>query len=202
MEKIELEVIQVNNSEIVLHSYKVVLKEVHGTRIFGITIGVAEAHSISIAIEKLVPKRPFTHDLMMSLLDTFGIVLEEVLIYKFEEGIFYSKLVCKFGDEYFEIDSRTSDALAIALRVGCPIYAGRHVVDAVAGIDKGGISEGGFVAKEEEKSEIREKNDQNHSLAAKSLEELKEMLNEVLEQEDYVQAIKIRDEIMKREEKG
>ena len=122
MKKIELEIIALSHSVTQSHSFAVVLGEVGGTRRLPIVIGGFEAQAIAVALDNMKPSRPLTHDLMKTICDTFEIELEYVYINKLLDGVFYSNLICRKGAETFEIDSRTSDALALAVRFDCPIY--------------------------------------------------------------------------------
>ena len=142
------------------------------------------------------PSRPLTHDLMKNFMSAFSIDLHEIIISDLQEGIFYSKLVCSSENDTIEIDSRTSDALALAVRFGCPVYTYEHILES-AGIlmeDTGGTKKRKSSTTIEDESDATGK----ASIKAMSLEELETLLNEVLEQEDYIQAIAIRDEIKNR----
>ncbi len=164
-----------------------------------IIIGGFEAQAIAIFLEKMKPQRPLTHDLFKNFADSFGIRLIEVVINKFEEGIFYSKLVCEKDGEIKEIDSRTSDAVALALRFGCPIYADEAIVDE-AGIV---IEESESEPEEEElKAEVHKEPDPaGYAYEDYLLEELEELLQKAIEEENYEEASRIRDEIKRRKER-
>ncbi len=129
MKKIELEIVALSHSITQTHSYAVVLGEVDGLRRLPIVIGGFEAQAIAVALERMQPSRPLTHDLFANFMTTFGIELTEVLIYKLEEGIFFSKLMCRHEGENVEIDSRTSDALAMAVRANCKIYTYENILE-------------------------------------------------------------------------
>src|ERR671928_924869 len=133
MRKIELEIVALSHSITQTHSYAVVLGEVNGLRRLPIVIGGFEAQAIAVALEKMQPSRPLTHDLMKNFMAAFGIELHEIVISDLQEGIFYSKLVCSSDHDTIEIDSRTSDALALAVRFGCPVYTYEHILES-AGI--------------------------------------------------------------------
>src|ERR1044071_7049717 len=140
MKKIELEIVALSHSITQTHSYAVVLGEVNGLRRLPIVIGGFEAQAIAVALEKMQPSRPLTHDLMKNFMTAFAIDLHEIIISDLQEGIFYSKLVCSTDHDTIEIDSRTSDALALAVRFGCPVYTYEHILES-AGIlmdDPGG----------------------------------------------------------------
>jgi bifunctional DNase/RNase len=194
MQKIELEIVALSHSITQSNSYAVILGEVGGIRRLPIVIGGFEAQAIAVALENMHPSRPLTHDLMKNFMIAFDIQLQEVYINDLQEGIFYAKLVCFTANDTIEIDSRTSDALALAVRFGCPIYVNANILDQ-AGIE----NEGG----EKERTNISSENIQpiaSNDLSTLSLSELNTLLNEVLEQEDYMRAIDIRDEIAKRNE--
>ncbi|MBN9386235.1 MAG: bifunctional nuclease family protein [Chitinophagaceae bacterium] len=197
MKKIELEIVALSHSITQTHSYAVVLGEVNGLRRLPIVIGGFEAQAIAVALEKMHPSRPLTHDLMKNFMSAFTIDLQEIIICDLQEGIFYSKLVCVSEHDTVEIDSRTSDALALAVRFGCPIYTYEHILDS-AGIlmedssskkKKTGVTATTTTTPE---GAVRE------DLKIMTIEELGKLLNEVLEQEDYIRAIAIRDEINSR----
>src|SRR3954465_6136416 len=131
MKKIELEIVALSHSITQTHSYAVVLGEVNGLRRLPIVIGGFEAQAIAVALERMQPSRPLTHDLFANFMSTFAIDLSEVVIYKLEEGIFFAKLICQGADgESIEIDSRTSDALALAVRASCRIYTYENILEA------------------------------------------------------------------------
>jgi len=191
MQKIELEIVALSHSITQSNSYAVILGEVGGSRRLPIVIGGFEAQDIAVALENMHPSRPLTHDLMKNFMTSFDIALQEVYICDLQEGIFYSKLVCFTANDTIEIDSRTSDALALAVRFGCPIYVYENILDQ-AGVASEQIQ--GEAAQPIETSTTKKEND----LASLTLSELNDLLNEVLEQEDYIKAIDIRDEIAKR----
>lgn len=200
MKKIELEIVALSHSITQTHSYAVVLGEINGLRRLPIVIGGFEAQAIAVALEKMQPSRPLTHDLMKNFMNAFAIDLHEIIICDLQEGIFYSKLVCSSENDTIEIDSRTSDALALAVRFGCPIYTYENILES-AGIlmeetDKG--------KKKKAKQEVmveEQSNPGNEDLKTMSMEELNSLLSEVLENEDYIRAIAIRDEINSRKKK-
>jgi uncharacterized protein len=194
MKKIELEIVALSHSITQTHSYAVVLGEVNGLRRLPIVIGGFEAQAIAVALEKMQPSRPLTHDLMKNFMNAFNVDLIEVVITDLQEGIFYSKLVCSSENDTVEIDSRTSDALALAVRFGCPVYTFEHILDS-AGI----LMEDTSASKKRKTADIEEgSSGEAGDLRSLSLEELNKLLNEVLEQEDYLRAIAIRDEINNR----
>lgn len=202
MKKTELEIVALSHSITQTHSYAVVLGEINGLRRLPIVIGGFEAQAIAVALEKMQPSRPLTHDLFHNFMSTFDIELTEVVIYKLEEGIFFAKLVCEKDGNSVEIDSRTSDALALAVRTGCRIFTFENILDAAglyldpseAEATSETSAEGPSVSSENEQQ--KDEND----LKKMSLEELKSLLQKILEQEDYVRAISVRDEINRRKE--
>lgn len=193
MKKIELEIVALSHSITQTHSYAVVLGEVNGLRRLPIVIGGFEAQAIAVALERMQPSRPLTHDLMKNFMNAFNVELMEIVINDLQEGIFYSKLVCISEHDTVEIDSRTSDALALAVRFGCPIYTYDNILES-AGI----LMED---TNKKKKTDIQVDDVSSvgrEELSKLSLEELQNLLNEVLEQEDYIRAINIRDEMNKR----
>lgn len=202
MKKIELEIVALSHSITQTHSYAVVLGEVDGLRRLPIVIGGFEAQAIAVALERMQPSRPLTHDLFANFMNTFGIELTEVMIYKLEEGIFFSKLMCRHDGEVVEIDSRTSDALAMAVRANCKIYTFENILEA-AGLYL--EQPEGEAASAEEPGEqkpgkipVSGKAMADNDMKSMNMEELNALLQKVLEQEDYVRAINIRDEINSR----
>lgn len=183
-------------------AYALVLSEIEGTRTLPIIIGAFEAQSIAIALEtEIRPPRPLTHDLFKTFSDTFDINIKEVIIHKLVDGVFFSSLVCEREDKEEVIDTRTSDAIAIAVRFNAPIYTYENI------LDKAGI----YLKVEEEMAlenkqqssdislEIEEivKEDKSN-FASLSLKELHNQLNNAVADENYELAAKIRDEISKR----
>ena len=198
MKKIELEIVALSHSITQTHSYAVVLGEVNGLRRLPIVIGGFEAQAIAVALEKMHPSRPLTHDLMKNFMNAFNIDMQEIVICDLQEGIFYSKLVCISENDTVEIDSRTSDALALAVRFGCPIYTYEPILES-AGI----LMEDTSTKKKKTGATVTTEKEPGATddLKALNLEELNTLLNEVLEQEDYIRAIAIRDEINSRRKK-
>ncbi|MHB1922879.1 MAG: bifunctional nuclease family protein [Chitinophagaceae bacterium] len=202
MKKIELEIVALSHSITQTHSYAVVLGELNGLRRLPIVIGGFEAQAIAVALEKMQPSRPLTHDLMKNFLNAFHVDLQEVIISNLQEGIFYAKLICINHVDTIEIDSRTSDALALAVRFGCPIYTYENILESA------GILLEDSSAKKEKKipgslpSTITERpKGADADLPSMNLEELNRLLQEVLDQEDYIRAIAIRDEINRKKSK-
>ncbi|MCX6331493.1 MAG: bifunctional nuclease family protein [Bacteroidetes bacterium] len=190
MEKIELEIVALSHSITQSNSYAVILGEVNGLRRLPIVIGGFEAQAIAVALENMHPSRPLTHDLMKNFMTAFNIQLQEVYICDLQEGIFYSKLVCFTANDTIEIDSRTSDAIALAVRFGCPIYVYSNILEQ-AGLANESADKSMLSTTMNEPTPIND-------LSNLSLIELNHLLKEVLEQEDYIRAIDIRDEINKK----
>src|SRR5271154_5869037 len=190
MKEIELEIVALSHSITQTHSYAVVLGEVNGLRRLPIVIGGFEAQAIAVALEKMHPSRPLTHDLMKNFMGAFDIDLQEIIICDLQEGIFYSKLICTNEHNTVEIDSRTSDALALAVRFGCPIFTYENILES-AGI----LMEDSATKKKKTITTTTTEGGSRDDLKSLSLEELNTLLGEVLEQEDYIRAIAIRDEI-------
>ena len=203
MKKIELEIIALSHSITQSNSYAVVLGEVNGLRRLPIVIGGFEAQAIAVALERMKPTRPLTHDLMKNFMMAFQIDLHEVVISRLHEGVFYSQLLCSSENDTIEIDSRTSDALALAVRFGCPIYTYESVLENASNVTEmeetkaGGQVEAVSVEGNDSTSE-----DLHANLSGLTMEELQQKLAEVLENEDYLQAIAIRDEISSRNQSG
>lgn len=193
MKKIELEIVTLSHSISQSHNYAVVLGEMEGTRKLPIVIGSFEAQAIAVAMEKMNPNRPLTHDLFKNALDTFDIEIKEVVINNLLDGIFYARLVCARNGETVEIDSRTSDAIAMAVRANCPIYTFDFILESA-----------GVILEDSEEKQVTASNPRKErsgtSFNQYSLEALNKMLEEVLAEEDYEKAAKIRDEINKRRE--
>jgi len=190
MKKIELEIVALSHSITQTHSYAVVLGEVNGLRRLPIVIGGFEAQAIAVALERMQPSRPLTHDLMKNFMMAFNIELHEIIINDLQEGIFYSKLICSSDKDTVEIDSRTSDAVALAVRFGCPIYTYDNILESA-----------GILMDEDDKKKkvvVSHNDEGSDDLKKLSVMELEALLNEVLEHEDYIKAASIRDEIKRR----
>ncbi len=203
MKKIELEIVALSHSITQTHSYAVVLGEVNGLRRLPIVIGGFEAQAIAVALEKMQPSRPLTHDLMKNFMNAFAIDLLEIIICDLQEGIFYSKLVCSTENDTVEIDSRTSDAIALAVRFGCPVYTYENILES-AGILMEDTEATKGKKKKAKPTETVVEDDAptgNEDLKTMTLDELNNLLGEVLDSEDYIRAIAIRDEINSRQKK-
>ena len=204
MKKIELEIIALSHSVTQSHSFAVVLGEVGGTRRLPIVIGGFEAQAIAVALDNMKPSRPLTHDLMKTVCDTFALELQYIYISNLLDGVFYSNLVFSNGSKEFEIDSRTSDALALAVRFDCSIYVNENIL-AEAGVEADAHLESQTISTEknlekriEELTAVPSQPTPQANYSAMSLEELNTVLLKAIEQEDYERAARIRDELKKR----
>ncbi|MEO6818460.1 MAG: bifunctional nuclease family protein [Ginsengibacter sp.] len=192
MKKIELEIVALSHSITQTHSYAVVLGEINGLRRLPIVIGGFEAQAIAVALERMQPSRPLTHDLMKNFMIAFNIELHEIIINDLQEGIFFSKLVCSNDKDTVEIDSRTSDAVALAVRFGCPIYTYENILESAGMTTEADTSK--------QKVVVSHTDEGGSSLTKMSLLDLETLLKQVLESEDYIKAASIRDEINSRKE--
>lgn len=204
MKKIELDIVALSHSVTQSHNYAVVLGEQSGTRRLPIVIGGFEAQAIAVAMERMAPNRPLTHDLFKNAFETFDISLREVIINNLLDGIFYARLVCERNGEVYEIDSRTSDALAMAVRFNCPIYTYEFILDAAGVVleEPEGTTKKASTSRSGSGSSKKPSATKAASLTSYSVEELSKLLEESLGKEDYEQAAKIRDEINRRKEEG
>ncbi len=196
MKRIKLKVMGISYSQTQSGAYALILIEENGERRIPIIIGGFEAQAIVIKLENLDPPRPLTHDLFKKFADEFNISVSEVMIYKLEEGVFFSKLVCSNDTKTYSIDSRTSDAVAIALRFGCPIYITEEI------LEKAGITispSDGDVTASGDTDTIFET--ETAKYGSYTDEELYKMIDEAVKTEDYERAASIRDEIEKRKKK-
>lgn len=191
-DRVKLKVMGITYSQIQNGAYALVLAEENGDRRIPIIIGTAGAQSIAIRLEHLTPPRPMTHDLFASFAQGFGIRLREVFVYHYEDGVFSSELLFDDGTRQIRIDSRTSDAIAIALRTQSPIYTTEKI-----------ISEAGIIFQEEPKEKKKEetKTVKRKHLNDYSTKELKERLEEAVRMEAYEKAALIQQELKKREQK-
>ena len=190
---IQLDLVDITPSSSSNGAYVMALTEIAGARSLAIVIGPAEAHSIVIVMEKMPITRPLTHDLFVSLAENFEIHVEEVFIYQMIDGIFYARIVVRGNGKTVEVDSRTSDAVAIAIRFGAPIFCAKEVMDEV-GRDMRALTEGDDLDFDLDITE----EDLEEELSA---EELQVKLDEALQNEDYELASKLRDELEKRNKK-
>lgn len=201
MNKVKLNVLGISYSQTQTGAYALVLTEENGRRRIPIIVGGFEAQAIAIQLEGLKPPRPLTHDLFLNFARTFNIDLLEITVYKLEEGVFYSKLTCDNGQRIVEIDARTSDAIALALRFKCPIYTTEEILKK-AGIildfEKETVSHSDNDADEPSKDPPVQDSSFSEELKRNNLQELKNLLNEAIMEENYEKASMIRDEINRR----
>ena len=197
MQKVRLEISGIAYSQTQSGSYVLTLSEAAGKRKLPIVIGGFEAQAIAVELEKMIPNRPLTHDLIKSFCITYDVIIKEVLIYKFVEGVFYSKLICEKDGAISEIDSRTSDAIAVGVRFNSPIFTLSNVLEE-AGItsDQEDAFESDSIYEEEE--DVFNDEPELSSLVNDSIQDLEKQLQEALENENYELASKLRDEIKKR----
>lgn len=197
MKKVRLEIVGLSYSQTQSGAYALVLGESTGSRRLPIIIGGFEAQAIAIELEKMTPTRPLTHDLFKTFCETFSIEVSEILIYNLVEGIFYAKLICTDGAKEVEIDARTSDAIALAVRFNCPIYTYEFILKS-SGIvlDDEALPS----AENPELAATEESENPEGEYKAKSTEELKNLLQNALDDEQYELASKIRDEINNRKQ--
>lgn len=201
MDKIKLNVLGISYSQTQSGAYALVLTEDDGDRRIPIIVGGFEAQSIAIQLEGLHPPRPLTHDLFLNFSNSFSIKLIEVNIYKLEEGVFYSKLTCDNGKKKIDIDARTSDAIALALRFKCPIYTTEEIMNRsgiVIDFDKDQKSTDDISSVSSSTSKVSSEKKPSSEMKNYDLEELNKMLEEAVMNEDYEKASEIRDEIKKR----
>jgi Uncharacterized conserved protein len=195
MEKrIPLKVYGITISQVETGAYALILGEIDGPRKIPIIVGTPEAQSIVIQLEHITPRRPLTHDLFQAFSQAFGIRLLEVYIYKMVAGVFYAEMLFDNGERQVKIDSRTSDAIAVALRVGCPIYTTEVILQ-----EAGVIIEG----REDSNEPTEEEEDESTAIQqfqSLSTDELNKRLQEAIDDENYEYASKIRDELKKRGE--
>ena len=200
MKKVRLEIVGLSYSQTQSGAYALVLGESSGSRRLPIIIGGFEAQAIAIELEKMSPSRPLTHDLFKSFAQTFDINVTEVLIYNLVEGIFYAKLICSDGSREVEIDARTSDAIALAVRFNCEIYTYEFILKSAGIVLDDDIEVSSISEPTSSVSEVKEssKAADSDEYKGKSSEELKSMLQTALDEEKYEMASKIRDELNQR----
>ena len=194
MEKIQLDIVGLSYSQTQSGAYALVLCETDGQRRLPIIIGGFEAQAIAIELESMQPSRPLTHDLFKSFATEFEIEVTEVIIYNLVEGIFFAKIMCLQNGREVKIDSRTSDAIALAVRFNCPIYTFEFI-----------LGTAGVVVEDQENEDLSE-NDvsmeelvtSKESIESISLDDLESQLKEAIANEDYENASRIRDEIDRR----
>ena len=194
MNKVNLEIVGLTYSESSTGAYVLILGDKNSQRRLPIVIGSAEAESIAVGIDNQHKGRPLTHDLFLRFAKEFGIEIMEVVINRFRDGVYYAMLMCKQGDDLTMVDARPSDAIAIAVRAGCEIYAYETVMD-----------EAGIIMDDMEKPSVDDSDDEpinkgvdKTSLDLLDMNTLEELLQEAIDSEDYQRAAQIRDEINRR----
>ncbi len=188
MEKVQVDILGLSTSPSSAGAYALILKETNGKRKLPIIIGAFEAQSIALELEGMKPPRPLTHDLMRNIIDLFAVSLNEVCINELRDGTFYAKLTIEGLSETQEVDSRPSDAIALAVRYGAPIYVGEEV-----------LNEAGIVSEDEDETEetLTKEEATPVKKPATKIEQLQTSLKEAIEKEDYEKAAKLRDDIRK-----
>lgn len=203
MQKVRLNIVGLTYSQTQSGAYALVMAEANGERRLPIIIGGFEAQSIAIALEKDVqPPRPLTHDLFKDFADHFHVSLQEVVIHKLQDGVFYALLVCNKDGETVELDARTSDAVALALRFRCPVYTYEDILKA-AGIildPKSSDDDSDEFLEESSENEtpIEEGRDESR-FSGLTEAQLQKLLDDAVQNEDYEKAAAIRDELDKRQ---
>ena len=204
MQKVRLNIVGLTYSQTQSGAYALVMAEAEGERRLPIIIGGFEAQSIAIALEKDVkPPRPLTHDLFKDFADHFHVSLQEVIIHKLQDGVFYALLVCNKDGEIVELDARTSDAVALALRFRCPVYTYEDILKA-AGIildpDTKEAAEETPDGEGEPTAGATESGQDESRFSGLTVKQLEKLLDDAVNSEDYEKAAAIRDELDKRNE--
>lgn len=192
--RVKLRIMGLSYSQLQSGAYALILAQVDGPYRIPVVIGAAEAQSIAIKMEGITPPRPVTHDLFTSFAHAFGVKLKEVFIYKFEDGIFSSELTFTDGERTVVLDSRTSDAIAIAIRTKSPIYTTQAILD-----ETGFLLEGETA--DENRPEQTEEDASEPRVENYAVEELERMLERLIEQENYEEAARIKQLIDKKSNK-
>ena len=184
-----------------MHSgaYALVLAEVNGCRRIPVVVGTPEAQSIAIALEHIVAPRPLTHDLFVSFCHAFGVVLKEVYIYKYMDGVFYSELRMEGNGQEVQLDSRTSDAIALALRLDCPIYTSEDIMQECSVALEQTDNEEDTSLQDLEPEQIHDEETMKKWLASLTREDLEDRLEEAVEDENYEYAKLYQDELKRRD---
>jgi len=198
MDKIELNIVALSHSVTQSHNYAVVLGEIQGKRRLPIVIGGFEAQAIAVAMENMTPNRPLTHDLFKNAFDGFNIEVKEIVINNLLDGIFYAQLVCEGPLGTVEVDSRTSDAIAMAVRYGCPIYTYEFIMENAGVVLEDQEDGQGLTAASSTESDTEPRVKNPDSYESYTVGALNKMLEDVLNEEDYEKAAKIRDELNRR----
>lgn len=189
MERVKLNVFGITYNQVQAGAYALVLSEEGGKYRIPVVVGVAEAQSIAIKLENMIPPRPLSHDLIVSMSHAFGIALDEVFIYKFENGVFLSELRFSNEDRHVNIDSRTSDAIALALRTGAPIYTTREILEQT-----------GFISDKQDDTIKLDSQPKEVNLKNYAIEELEKMIAKCVEREEYERAAEIKKIIIEKQQ--
>lgn len=200
MKKVKLDIVGLSYSQTQSGAYALVLGEVNGRRRLPIIIGAFEAQAIAIEIEKMTPSRPLTHDLFKTFAQIYNIEIQEILIYNLVEGVFYAKLICTDGKTTHEIDARTSDAIALAVRFNAAIFTYEFILSSAGIVIEGNdflfLENMDNLSKEQGTEDIT--SIPSSSYKSLSTEELNQKLQEAIAEEAYEKAARIRDELNKR----
>ena len=201
MKKVKLDIVGLTYSQTQSGAYALVLGEVNGRRRLPIIIGAFEAQAIAIEIEKMTPTRPLTHDLFKSFANIYNIEISEIIIYNLVDGVFFAKLICTDGQNTQEIDARTSDAIALAVRFNATIYTYEFILSSAGIVIEGNdflFLENMDAITKEHSSEDMQTSIPVSGYQSLSTEELQQKLEEALAEEAYEKAARIRDEIARR----
>ncbi|MEX2380479.1 MAG: bifunctional nuclease family protein [Vicingaceae bacterium] len=196
MKKIGLDIVGLSYSQTQSGAYALVLAEQEGKRRLPIIIGGFEAQAIAIELEDMTPSRPLTHDLFKSFAESFQIEIKEIIIYNLVEGIFYAKLICIQNSKEVEIDTRTSDAVALAVRFKCPIFTYEFILEKAGIVLEEDVAAESPAPKSSKSKSAKQKKD----IDSLSIDELNERLQKAIDTENYEEASRLRDEIQKRSE--
>ncbi len=199
MDKIELEIAGLASGHTSKNtSYTLILGEVNGERRIPVVIGAFEAQAIALVLENIRPQRPLTHDLFKSFADDFHIDVIEIYICNLVEGVFYSKIKCIREDEEVEIDARTSDAIALAVRFECPIYTNSEIITAAGITQDNEDGDEDIPGRPDEIDDFMQEISENTDYSGLEIDDLETLLTEALQEEDYAKAASIRDELNRR----
>lgn len=196
MDKVQVEILGLSSTPSAGGAYAILLKEVYGVRRLPIIIGAFEAQAIALEIEGIKPPRPLTHDLLKNVIDNLGASIQEILIDELRDNTFFAKIVLEISSLTNDIDSRPSDAIALAVRTQAPIYVNEDVMKA-AGFVPSNEDESIESLDENPESESEQQKPEFSNVRESRLASLQDQLREALEKEDYLRAAKIRDEIKK-----
>ena len=200
MEKVKLKLVGITYNQIESGVYAVILQQEGGTRRIPIIIGFPEAQAIECKLQEVVTPRPLTHDLMVNVMSSFGVSLHEVNIYKLPNGVFAAELVLSDGDRTHVVDARTSDAIALAIRVGAPIYTTVEVLDE-AGFEPGENGKKRTTGPEAPRKSQKDEqpvSSFNPDMSLKNIDQLKADMQKAAEAENYEEAARIKAEIDRR----